>query len=359
LVIVFGAGLGDPAAVLDGVAEIASGIPVIGCSSTAAICAHGPLSSGVAVVALGGSGFGATAGLGRGAASSGQRAAGAAAAACIGDLPPREHTALLLLADGSALTHEKALYGAYSTVGATVPIVGGAVSPDDAFGGSFQLYGREVVTDGVVAAAIASDGPLGVAVGHGWSKVTGPMIVTHAVGSRIHSIDGRPARSEYLDRLQGPPDTYKDPDAFRAFAAVRPIGLRRRSGPEIREVGSIRFPFDRDHDILVSGGEIPTGSVIWLMEGDATSGVMAADRTCQKAVEALGGHIPLGAIAFDCSTRRELCGAEGTIGAICEIVKETEGAPIAGGYVWGEYARRPGNGVNGYYNQSLAVLAAG
>jgi hypothetical protein len=143
------------------------------------------------------------------------------------------------------------------------------------------------------------------------------------------------------------------------FDATHPIGLRRRSGPEIRSVGPGNGPFNRDGNVLQTAGEIAAGSVIWLMEGDAASGLIAAEGTCQEAVSALGGRAPQGVIAFDCATRRDLCGAERTIVAMSKVVEESHGAGLVGGYLWGQYARQPGNGVYGYYNQSLAVLTAG
>jgi hypothetical protein len=164
---------------------------------------------------------------------------------CVSEIPDGDHRVLILLADGQVLNHEEILAGAYSVVGASMPFVGGAASPDPSFGRAYVMYGTEVITDGVVGAALTSDGPFGVAVGHGWRRVGQPMIVTHSANGDIYTLNDRPARSEYLDRLGAPSEAYTDPEVFMDFARTRPIGIRRRSGLEIRDVGSDRFVAER------------------------------------------------------------------------------------------------------------------
>ncbi|MET7403938.1 FIST N-terminal domain-containing protein, partial [Dactylosporangium sp. NPDC005572] len=207
LLIVFCANTPDPAAVLAGIAAVAPGVPLIGCSSTVAIDSSGPRWDGVVVTALGGTGLSAATGVGRDAAA-GLQEAGAAAATGATQLVERGHHVLVLLADGQVLNHERILAGAYCVVGASMPYVGGASSPDAAFGGTYELFGTEVLTGGVVGAAIQSDGPFGEAVGHGWRRVGEPMIVTRSAGGDIYTLDEKPARVVYLDRLGAPEDAY-------------------------------------------------------------------------------------------------------------------------------------------------------
>jgi hypothetical protein len=353
LLIVFCANTPDPAAVLAGIAEVAAGVPLIGCSSIAAIDSSGPRWNGVVVTALGGPGLSAATGVGRDAAG-GLSAAGAAAAAGATELAEHGHHVLVLLADGQVLNHERILAGAYGVVGASMPYVGGAASPDAAFGGTYELFGTEVLTGGVVGAVIQSDGPFGEAVGHGWRKIGEPMIVTHSAGGDIYTLDEKPARVAYLDRLGAPEAAYTDPSAFMDFARTRPIGIRRRGGLEIRDVGSDRFVKE---GWLRSIGEVPEGGVIWLMEGDAESGLDAAGDACEEAATAVGQARPLGLLAFDCVSRQRLLGEERTRTSVGYLRERSGGAPVAGFYTWGEFARL--RGINGYHNQTLVVLAVG
>src|SRR2546430_17235745 len=56
LLVVYCAGVPEPAEVLAGVAGVAAGVPVIGCSAEAVLAPDGP-GGGVVVTALGGAGF--------------------------------------------------------------------------------------------------------------------------------------------------------------------------------------------------------------------------------------------------------------------------------------------------------------
>jgi hypothetical protein len=353
LLIVFCAGTPDPEAVLSGIREIAGDVPLIGCSGVSAISPEGPTTAGVVVAALGGAGITASTALGRGAGED-RREAGAGAASCALGLADEEHQMMILFGDGQVLNHEEILAGVYGTVGASLPFVGGAAGPDAAYGSAYQLFGDEVVTGGVVGAAIGSDGPFGAAVGHGWRTVGEPMIVTHSADGDVYTLDDRPARAAYLDRLGAPVQAYTDSAAFMDFARTHPVGIRRRSGLEIRDVGSDRFVKE---GWLRSNGEVPEGGVIWLMEGDAESGLNAAEQACRAAVAELGGQPPLGLIAFDCGSRRRLLGDERTKMSVDHMLTSSGGVPVAGFHTWGEYARL--RGINGYYNQTLVILAVG
>jgi len=351
LVIVFSSGQPEPAAVLAGIGEVFPGVPLIGCSAQAVLASTGLDGPGVAVTVLGGPGFAACTRLAP-ATGGNQRAAGAAVGGCLAELAAdAPHRILMLLTDGALGDQEEVLAGAYSVVGASVPLIGGTCGPDPAVGHGYQLHGRELATGSVVAAVIASDAPFGIGLGHGCRKIGQPMIVTRGVQGEIHTLDDRPALASYLDRLRGPAEAYRDRDAFTAFSRPRPIGIRRRNGEEVRHVSFV--PGTEGH--LRSGGEVPEGGLIWVMEGDRESTLDAAGEACQAAVDNLRGYPPLGLIAFDCISRSRVLGDEGTRQEVERMLKIADGAPLAGFYTWGEIART--RGITGYHNQTLAVLA--
>src|SRR6185295_13079954 len=101
---------------------------------------------------------------------------------------------------------------------------------------TFQLHDGQVLRNAVVAAAIASDAPLGIGVRHGWRRVGDPMVVTHSDGNLLYSLDDEPALDTYLRRLNAPDDAYTDAAAFTRFAMTHPLGMSRRSGEEVRFV---------------------------------------------------------------------------------------------------------------------------
>jgi hypothetical protein len=352
LLVVFCAGRRDAKAVLAGINDTSGAVPLIGCSSGGEIATDGPGGGTVVVTAFGGPGFTVSTSV-AGGASTGQRAAGSAVGACSAEVADRPHQALMLLTDGMTLQQEEIIAGVYDVVGSSVPLVGAAASPDEG-GPTFLLHGDEVLADGVVAAAIGSDAPFGIGVRHGFRKVGEPMIVTHSSAGRVHTLDDRPALIAYLDRLGAPAEAYTDPDAFTAFARTRPLGIRRRSGEEVRNITTnpLLTP-----DSLGSSGDIGEGAVVWVMEGDQDTLLGAADDACAAALDALDGRPALGLLAFDCVLRAWVL-EDGTAPAeVARMAEKAAGSPLAGFYSYGEIART--RGVNGFHHQSLVVLAVG
>jgi hypothetical protein len=351
LLIVFASDSHDLAELLAAIRERSADVPLVGCSTAGEIASSGPGTSGVVITALGGSGFSAQ-GASAGGASSRLREAGAEAAGCMARLEPREHRVLLLLTDGLAGDQQEIVRGAYSEVGAAIPLVGGCAGDDLKMKVTHQFIDGEILTDSVVAAALGSDAPMGIGVRHGWRRVGQPMLVTRSAENRVLTIDDRPALDVYLERLDAPAEAQTDPAAFTHFAQTHPLGLARRSGEEaVRFVGEADF----EERSLACIAEVPQGGIAWFMEGDDESVLDATDAACSDALSALDGRPPLGLLAFDCIARRGVLGDEGVKAEIDRVASTAGGAPVAGFYTYGEIART--HGVSGFHNQTLVVLA--
>jgi hypothetical protein len=257
----------------------------------------------------------------------------------------------MLLTDGLAGDQQEIVRGAYSVLGAEVPLVGGCAGDDLKMKRTFQLHDGRVLTDAVVAAAIASDAPFGIGVHHGWRTVGEPMVVTSSAQNRVFRLDDRPALDVYLQRLDAPAEAQRDHDAFTRFALTHPLGLNRRSGEE-----HVRFVADADFADRSLGciAEVPQGALAWIMEGDAASVLDATDAACADALEPLGERRPIGLLAFDCIARRGVLG-EGIAQEVSRVAAQADGAPVAGFYTYGEIARTAG--MSGFHNQTLVVLA--
>jgi len=351
LLIVFASCKYDLEPLLAGINERSGGVPLIGCSTAGEIATAGPGDAGVVVTAIGGEGFSV-----RTAAASDAserlREAGAEAAQCIKGINGQPHQALLMLTDGLAGDQQEIVKGAYSVVGAGVPLVGGCAGDDMQMKRTYQLHGDQVLSDAVVAAAIASDGPLGIGVRHGWQRVGDPMLITRSANNRVFEIDGAPALDVYLDRLDVPEAAHTDAAEFTRFAATHPLGLASRRGEhQVRFIGEADF----EKRALICIAEVPQGGLVWLMKGDAESVLEATDGACQDALGALDGCKPLGVVAFDCIARRGVLGEEGIKSEIARIAENGDEMPVAGFYTYGEIART--HGVSGFHNQTLVVLA--
>ena len=350
LLIVFASDAHDLTALSAGLGDVAGDVPLIGCSTAGEIALSGPGDAGVVVMALGGPGFSIATSVAS-ATDLGLLGAGAAVAECAADVADKPYRTLLLLSDGLAGDQEELVRGAYRVLGAETPLVGGCAGDDLRMAQTSQLFGRDVLTGSVVAAAIGSDAPLGIGVKHGWRRVGTPMLVTQSSENRVYTLDDQPALDVYLARLQAPPEVATDPAAFTRFALTHPLGLSRRSGEEVRFVAEANFE-DRS---LGCVARVPSGGLAWFMEGDDMSVLEATDAACEAALAPLNGATPIGMVAFDCIARRGVLGDEGIITEVERIAKHGSGAPVTGFYTYGEIARTSGTG--GFHNQTLVVLA--
>ena len=349
LLIVFASPSQDLRELLRQIRARSGDVPLIGCSTAGEIATSGGGDASVVVAALGGDGFAIQTAV-AGEAWRDARGAGAAVARRVPCAEARPHRALLLLTDGLAGRQQEILTGAYGVLGAGVPLVGGCAGDDGRMKRTFQFYGDRVLANSVVAAGIASDAPLGVGVRHGWRSLGETLVVTRSSGNRVYTLDDRPALDVYLEQLEHDDDGL-DEKAFRALALTHPLGLSRPRGEE-----QIRFVRAADFagGSLACRSEIPQGRLVRVMAGDAASVLSATDAACEESLTALGGRSPLGALAFDCTERRELLGERGTDEEIDRLVGSVSGAPLAGFYTYGEIART--QGVRGFHNQTLVVL---
>ena len=332
------------------VQSASGGVPLVGCSTAGELSAAGPTDGGSVLIAFGGAGFSVTTSLTR---SISERLHDAGAEAATAALPDRDraHRILLLLTDGLAGDQQEIVRGAYSVTGSGIPLVGGCAGDELRMSRTRQIFGSEVLTDAIVAVGLASDAPLGIGVHHGWEKVGDAMVVTSSAGTRVLSLDDRPALDVYLDRLDAPAEARTNPMAFTQFALTHPLGLDRRSGQEVRFVSGGDF---RERSLLCIA-EVPQGGLAHFMQGDAASVLSATLAACDQAIEGLDGAPAIGMLAFDCIARRRVLGPEGIAGETEAIRLRADGAPFAGFYTYGEIART--KGMQGFHNQTLVVLA--
>jgi hypothetical protein len=325
-------------------------IPVVGCTTAGEISSQGPTDGAVVVVAFGGPDFSVAAAVAENV-STGLRDAGALVAGAVSKLDARPHRILLLLTDGLAGDQQEIVRGAYSVVGAQVPLVGGCAGDDQHMKTTSVFYDGRVLTNAIVGVAIGSTAPFGIGVRHGWRRVGEPILVTGSVGTRVLTLDDEPALDVYLRRLGAPPEAATDAAAFARFAMTHPLGLSRRSGEEVRFIAGADFA-DRSLQCIA---QVPQGGLAWFMDGDGDSVLAATDGACADALAQLGGEPARGVLAFDCIARRGVLGDGGIEREVDHISTGVCGAPLAGFYSYGEIARTKGTG--GFHNQTLVVLA--
>ena len=353
LVIVFCPAQIDLPAMLDGVRSECGDVPLIGCTGIAQYAAGGGVGPSVVVSALGGDGFQIVTSVAR-HVSAGQRAAGELVAASVAELT-REHSLLLLICDGLAGDQHELVRGAYSVVGAAVPLAGGCAADDLKYQLTSQFYadadGVHVLSDSVVAAAIGSDAPIGIGVAHGWRKVGEPMLVTSSEGGVVHTLDGLPALDVFVERVGATQETLDDALAFRLFALNHPLGMSRRSGEDIRVI----HEGNRDDGSITCLADVAQGTLLWLMESDEAGLIGSVDAAYDEAVESLSGAPALGFLSFDCGVRFLFLGVDGTRQEVEGLMRRVGDVPVAGYYTFGEIART--RGARGMHHLTLVLVA--
>lgn len=320
---------------------------VVGASTLGELAYDGASAGGVSVAALGGEGFTVRAKVAH-ISDTGHRRAGAEAAeAMAGVTSP--HSVLILLADGLSGDPHEVVRGAYSVLGAAVPLVGGFAGGGSDTSRTFQFIGDTVYTDAVVGVALGSDAPIGIGVAHGWHRVEPPMIITSSRGGRIFELDDEPALDVLLRRndLAG----QRAADLFHGADALQALGLSRRNGEDIRV---IHDGDDVDRSIL-GMSDVPQGALCWLMEADHDALIQGATDSCREALDGLGGKVPLGVLAFDCGARRGRLGPDGMHEEMAAMRSALGSTPYAGFYTSGEIARV--RGALGTHHLTLVTLA--
>jgi hypothetical protein len=353
LVVVFCPAEIDVEAVLDGVRGETAEVPLIGCSGIAQLTSAGSPEASVVVSALGGEGFEVRTGVALNV-SAGQRAAGERVAETVEALTS-EHKLLLLLADGLAGEQHELVRGAYSVVGATVPLAGGCAADDYHYEKTYQFIGDadgvRVLSDAVVGAAIGSVAPIGVGVAHGWRKTGEPMVATRSAAGRVSTLDGEPALDVFAQRVGVARSMAADEQAFRSFALRHPLGLSRRSGEDIRVIHG----GDVGDGSIQCLADVPQGALLWTMETDREGLLCSVDEAYAEAVAPLDGVPPLGILAFDCGVRHLFLGPDGVAEEVERLSGRAASAPFAGFYTMGEIARS--RGALGMHHLTLVLVA--
>lgn len=353
LVIVFAALSHSTAEMVAAVHAAAGGdVLMVGCSTSGEFTMDGR-GSGVVVNAIGGDGFQAAV---RAVPynSMDLYAAGETVASALDDVDS-EHRVLLMLGDGRSGDQQEVVRGAYSVAGAQVPLIGGCAGDDVTQSGTYAFFssGTEIhiLKNAVLGAALGSESPFGIGMAHGWHRTGEPMVVTRSEGGRIHELDGEPALDVYLRKLGGAPELGDDQEAFLAFASVRPLGLARRTGEDVRIIFACE-PTDRS---IYSLADTPEGAMVWFMEQDVDEVIGAAAAAGRAAADSLNGAAPLGVLVFDCCVRPMALGQDNTDLAAERLRDELKPIPFSGFYTNGEIVLT--RGAKGMHHLTVAALA--
>jgi hypothetical protein len=332
-------------------AEAGGDVLMIGCSTSGEFTADGS-GAGVVVNALGGYDVSVRA-VPRDVDDLYE--AGIRAASCLDDVDA-ENRVVLLLGDGRSSDQQEMVRGAYTVAGALVPLVGGCAGDNVTQTGTFHFFSDgtdvQVLPNAVLGAALGSPAPFGIGIAHGWRKIGEPMVVSRSESGTIFELDGEPALDVYLRRTGADPNLADDPAAFLNFATVRPLGLTRRTGEDIRVI----FEADPVTRSISGLADTPEGAMVWFMEADPEGIVDAPSAAAAAATSGLPSDA-LGLLVFDCCVRSIALGPDGTGLAASRLNDAIKPVPYGGFYSNGEIVRKPQ--AKGMHHLTVVALALG
>lgn len=326
--------------------DAAGGAPAAGMTGKGLITPDGPLDEGAVAIAFSDrvkAGVGA-----RGDASRDLREAGRACTEEALDQLGGDAELVLLLIDSARGDISETVSGAYTAAGPAIPLAGGAAGGS----GRLQFHSGKASSDSVVAIAISSQGPLGVAKRQSCDTHGTPSIVTRSNGQQVEEIDGRPAEEVYLEQL-GLAGVALDDEEFETMAITHPLAQ-----PELHGDLRLRHVLGRTGDGgIIVATRIPTSAVIEFTELEYEDLLRSGAGSVEDAIGALDGGPPRAALVFDCAGRRRAL--RDGLGQEVEAIRAAAGhdLPLAGLYTNGEVARL--RGAKGDRNHAVVTVAFG
>lgn len=338
----------DQQEMIEGIKSLTGSAPLVGCCGAGIITGNGQYADSMAIMAVKSDDFRVATAFAKNISRNPRLAGEEVADRAVKKLGGIEGTpTLFMFPDGFTCNISEVVKGAYDALGPEYHFVGGGSGNNLKFFNTYQFVNGSIGNDCVAATILDFRTPVGIGVGHGWTPVGRPLVVTKSKNKTIKEIDGKPAFEAYLDCFNGNEELA--PEGFPEFGMKHPLGLPDISGKYV-----IRDPLRVSEDgSITCVAEVPENSVVRIMEGDSDSVIRAAENAAKQAVEMIGERGPAFAVVFDCVSRLQLLSndAQRELQAVREIIGEK--VPVIGFLTFGEIASA--GGPPAFHNKSIVV----
>ncbi|MFM7839636.1 MAG: FIST signal transduction protein, partial [Chitinophagaceae bacterium] len=265
---------------------------------------------------------------------------------------------IYFMASGIDIANDQCIAGIEAVFGEQVTIFG-ATSSDNMKGViSYQAAGGKVFEHGAFLVGFG-DPTLEVMTQatHGFLAIGEPMVVTKSKGHYIQELNGKPAWTEFTNRLGlTPAATCGDSIPVGALAEELSPALAREYGNK----HILRVVTRHEGETLLYATTCKEGTPLWLTVRDETLIFNEMDRMVQQMNAQAGGRKPVAMFHADCLARGRFL--------FNRVLKEElvnrmqypfttngECPPWLGMYGFGEFARLGGH--NTYHNYTTALYA--
>ena len=357
LCLVFATSGYDQTGVLAGVAQVAHGARIAGCSGEGVIA--GPVSDesehAVAVMAIRSETLGFETFMIEGYADD-PRAAGARLGAQVRSAARGDEIGLLVFPDGLVGNCTDFLAALDPSLPAGLPVAGGTAADALLLERTWQYHDTRAVSEAVAAVLMRGRGRLEIAVSHGCSAIGLERTITRAGGGWLHEIDGRPAWSVFKEYLDGDPQDLNVEGIPRiCIGQPLPDLVAHEYEPFI-----IRAPLDLDRDtgaLFFPGGGLVSGAAVRLTRRDP----IQVRRSAEACAERIRGRStaagPAFVLQFDCAGRGRVlfgsCAADEIVEPLQRVLGRS--TPWVGFHTYGEIA--PIADRTYYHNYTVALCA--
>lgn len=263
---------------------------------------------------------------------------------------------IYFLASGIDIANDRCIEAIESVFGTEVTIFG-ATSADNMRGViSYQAAADKVTEHGAFLIGFADPTlEVNTQATHGFVAIGEPLVVTKAEGHLIHELNGKPAWTEFTQRL-GLEPTATCGDSI-------PVGaLAEKLSPELaKEYGNdhiLRVVTKHDGDTMHYATTITEGTGLWLTVRDEPLIFNEMDRMVKEMDKRMNGRKPVAVFHADCLARgrflfNRVLKEELVSRMQFPFYQDGQCPPWLGMYGFGEFARL--GGKNTYHNYTTAL----
>lgn len=353
LLLVFGSISFDQDKLIEGVAAMAPGVPMVGCSTAGEISTEGlSTSKTVVIMAIHSDQMRVHTAAGHHILWN-SRQAGAELASTIQYNSHNYASSALVFADVIAGGGEETILGLQDRLGMSFPLFGGAASDDLLFFETYQYLDGKVFSGSAVGVGFSGDYHIAGMLTHGFFPIGLSHKVTRSQGGTLYELDGEPAVSVYTDYF-GEEHVGELREGLLSNLAVNyPLGVFLPGSSD----AIIRTPVFVDRKgAMTFTAAIPEGSEVRLMISGKEEGLASAEAAAKDLLAALGGQKPKAVLIINSVARKKMLGLDAD--EEVHIIQNTIGrdVPMAGFYsyaqVGGPYTDRVP-----FHNGGILILA--
>lgn len=265
---------------------------------------------------------------------------------------------VLILASGIDIAADRAIDGLESVLGEDIPIFGGTSSDNMRAISTYQFYNDQVLERGAIVVGFADPTlQLEMGVHHGSIPLGQPFEVTRAEANRVFEIEGEPAWTYLMNKLNLPADTHPGP-------CIPIAGLGEHLPQDLFEeydnehILRVIVKVDEDQSFYMPV-DCKEGTKLWLTQRNEKLIFEGLERMLSKLVARVGDKEVVAVFHTDCAARGralfEKILKDEIISRMQVPLSKGKVLPWLGMYGFGEFAML--NGKNHFHNYTTSLYA--